>query len=132
MMTTTKQRIVLSAFAVCSIGMAWAVGAEPVQRRPIKIAAFGTLTGPVRSFGINSRAALQAALKRLYPARGIKLQHGSIGYFGVTYTDDHCKPEDAIGIVRQVGSHGFVAGELQSDANGISELVAISENVRKR
>jgi hypothetical protein len=30
-----------------------------------------------------------------------------------------------------VGSHGFVAGELRSDANGNSELVAISENVRK-
>jgi hypothetical protein len=30
-----------------------------------------------------------------------------------------------------VGSHGFVAGELRSDANGNSELVAISENIRK-
>jgi len=30
-----------------------------------------------------------------------------------------------------VGSHGFVVGELRSDANGNSELVAISENVRK-
>jgi|SRR6266446_4591527 len=30
-----------------------------------------------------------------------------------------------------VGSHGFVAGELRSDAKGNSELVAISENVRK-
>jgi hypothetical protein len=30
-----------------------------------------------------------------------------------------------------VGSHGFVAGELQRDANGNSELVAISENIRK-
>jgi hypothetical protein len=30
-----------------------------------------------------------------------------------------------------VGSHGFVAGELQRDANGNSEPVAISENIRK-
>ena len=30
-----------------------------------------------------------------------------------------------------VGSHGFVAGELRSDANGNFELVAISENIRK-
>src|SRR5262245_5863718 len=37
-----------------------AVPEEP-HERPIKIAAFGTLTGPVRSFGINSRAALEAA-----------------------------------------------------------------------
>jgi branched-chain amino acid transport system substrate-binding protein len=110
MMTTTKQRIVLSAFAVCSIGMAWAVGAEPVQRRPIKIAAFGTLTGPVRSFGINSRAALQAAAETIDAAGGIKLKDGSIGYFDVTYTDDHCKPEDAIGIVRQVAASDALVG----------------------
>ncbi len=31
----------------------------------------------------------------------------------------------------RVGTHGFVAGELRSDVNGNSELVAISENVRK-
>ncbi len=30
-----------------------------------------------------------------------------------------------------VGSQGFVAGELRSDANGNSELDAISENIRK-
>ena len=30
-----------------------------------------------------------------------------------------------------VGSRGFVAGALGRDANGNSELVAISENVRK-
>jgi len=30
-----------------------------------------------------------------------------------------------------VGSRGFVAGALRRDANGNSELVAISENVRK-
>jgi hypothetical protein len=30
-----------------------------------------------------------------------------------------------------VGSHGFVAGELRSDSKGNSELVAISENIRK-
>jgi hypothetical protein len=30
-----------------------------------------------------------------------------------------------------VGSHGFVAGALQSDPNGNVELVAVSENVRK-
>ena len=74
MMTTTKQKIIITTFAVCSIGMAWAVGAEPVQRRPIKIAAFGTLTGPVRSFGINSRAALQAAAETIDAAGGTSLR----------------------------------------------------------
>lgn len=30
-----------------------------------------------------------------------------------------------------VGSHGFVAGELRSDANGIFELAAVSVSIRK-
>jgi ABC-type branched-subunit amino acid transport system substrate-binding protein len=102
MASTAKQKIVLGVFAVCSIGMAWAANAEPAQRRSIKIAAFGTLTGPVKSFGVNSRAALQAAAQTIDAAGGIKLKDGSIGYFDVTYADDHCKPDDAIGIIRQL------------------------------
>ena len=110
MATTTKQMIVLGAFAACSIGMAWAAGAEPAQRRPIKIAAFGTLTGPVKSFGTNSRAALQAAAGTIDAAGGVKLKDGSIGYFDVTYADDHCKPDDAIGIIRQAAASDALVG----------------------
>jgi branched-chain amino acid transport system substrate-binding protein len=110
MATTTKQKIALGAFAVCSIGMAWAAVAEPAQRRPIKIAAFGTLTGPVKSFGTNSRAALQAAVGTIDAAGGVKLKDGSIGYFDVTYTDDHCQPDDAIGIIRQAAASDALVG----------------------
>lgn len=54
--------IALGALAALAIGTALiSNGSEAPHRRPIKITAFGTLTGPVRSFGINSRAALQAA-----------------------------------------------------------------------
>jgi branched-chain amino acid transport system substrate-binding protein len=106
----TKQKIALGVFAACSIGMAWAAGAEPAQRRPIKIAAFGTLTGAVKSFGINSRAALQAAAGTIDAAGGIKLKDGSIGYFDVTYTDDHCKPDDAVGIIRQAATSEALVG----------------------
>jgi branched-chain amino acid transport system substrate-binding protein len=85
-------------------------GAEPAQRRPIKVAAFGTLTGPVKSFGINSRAALQAAAATIEAAGGVKLKDGSIGYFDVTYTDDHCKPDDAIAIVRAAAASEAIVG----------------------
>jgi branched-chain amino acid transport system substrate-binding protein len=110
MVSAATQKIALGVFAACSIGMAWAAGAEPAQRRPIKIAAFGTLTGPVKSFGTNSRAALQAAAETIDAAGGIKLKDGSIGYFDVTYTDDHCKPDDAIRIVRQAAASEALVG----------------------
>lgn len=109
-MNTAKQKIALGVFVACSIGMAGAAGAEPAQRHPVKIAAFGTLTGPVRSFGINSRAALQAAAETIDAAGGIRLKDGSIGYFDVTYTDDHCKPDDAVDIVRQAAASEAIVG----------------------
>jgi branched-chain amino acid transport system substrate-binding protein len=83
--------IALGVFAACALGVASAADDVKPQRRATKIAAFGTLTGPVRSFGINSRAALQAAAERIDAAGGVKLKDGSIGYFDVTYDDDHCQ-----------------------------------------
>jgi branched-chain amino acid transport system substrate-binding protein len=55
-------------------------------------------------------AALQAAAGAIDAAGGIKLKDGSIGYFDLTYTDDHCNPEDAIGIIRQVAASDALVG----------------------
>jgi branched-chain amino acid transport system substrate-binding protein len=66
----------------------------------IKISAFGALTGPVRSFGISSRAAALAAAHRIDETGGIHLADGSTGRFEVTYADDHCKPDDGIALLR--------------------------------
>jgi branched-chain amino acid transport system substrate-binding protein len=102
--------IALGMLAACAIGSASATGDAAQQRRPIKIAAFGTLTGPVRSFGINSRAALQAAAERIDAAGGVKLKDGSIGYFDVTYDDDHCKLDEAVGILQRAAAAEAILG----------------------
>jgi len=103
--------IAIGALAVCAIGSAIAVSSSaPPQRRPIRIAAFGTLTGPVRSFGINSRATLKAAAERIDAAGGVKLKDGSIGYFDVSYADDHCKPDEAIDIVQRAAASEAILG----------------------
>jgi branched-chain amino acid transport system substrate-binding protein len=102
--------IALGALAACAIGAVFAASGEPPQRRPIKIAAFGTLTGPVRSFGTNSRAALQAAAERIDAAGGVKLRDGSIGTFDVTYDDDHCRADEAIGIVQRAAASDAILG----------------------
>ncbi|MBS0420296.1 MAG: alpha/beta fold hydrolase [Proteobacteria bacterium] len=70
----------------------------------IKIAAFGALTGPVQSFGINSRAALLAAAQRIDRDGGVKLADGSVGHFDISYTDDHCNADDAIAFLKQAAA----------------------------
>src|SRR6516164_1539208 len=103
--------IAIGALAVCAIGSAIAVSSSaPPQRRPIRIAAFGTLTGPVRSFGINSRATLKTAAERIDAAGGVKLKDGSIGFFDFSYADDHCKPDEAIDIVQRAAASEAILG----------------------
>jgi branched-chain amino acid transport system substrate-binding protein len=81
------------------------------QRREvlIKISAFGALSGPVKSFGINSRAALNAAARRINQTGGVRLSDGSIGHFDITYADDHCKAEDGISLLRESAASAALA-----------------------
>ena len=78
--------------------------AEQLRTTSIKIAAFGALTGPVKSFGINSRAALLAAARRIDQSGGVKLADGSVGHFDIAYADDHCKPEEGIALLKQAAA----------------------------
>ncbi len=70
----------------------------------IKVAAFGALTGPVKSFGINSQAALRAAARRIEQSGGVKLADGSVGHFDISYTDDHCNADDGSAFLRQAAA----------------------------
>jgi branched-chain amino acid transport system substrate-binding protein len=85
---------------VLTVILAYSCPAQQQRDVSIPIRAFGALSGPVKSFGINSRAALTAASKRIDQAGGIKLSDGSIGHFDIHYDDDHCKPEDGIALLR--------------------------------
>jgi branched-chain amino acid transport system substrate-binding protein len=78
--------------------------AEQPRITSIKVAAFGALTGPVKSFGVNSRAALLAAARRIDQSGGVKLADGSVGHFDISYADDHCKPEEGIALLKQAAA----------------------------
>ena len=80
--------------------------ATPAETRTLKIAGFGALSGPARSFGINSRAALSAAADRINASGGVRLADGAIGKFEVSYADDHCSAVDAITLIRQFAVSG--------------------------
>jgi branched-chain amino acid transport system substrate-binding protein len=90
------RRLLLLAFCLSSL----AVQAQEKQTS-ISLRAFGALTGPVKSFGINSRAALNAASSQIDHAGGVHLADGSIGHFSIEYSDDHCNPDDGIKLLHQ-------------------------------
>jgi branched-chain amino acid transport system substrate-binding protein len=78
--------------------------AADLTARWIELGAFGALSGPVKSFGINSWAALRAATDSINQAGGVRLGDGAVGYLLVTYFDDHCNPVDGIRIVREIAA----------------------------
>ena len=60
-----------------AISVALAVGVAQAQDKTIKISGFGAKSGPVRSFGGNSEAALIAAADVINKGGGVKLADGS-------------------------------------------------------
>ncbi len=97
---------VSAAFVVCGLG----AGTAFAQEKTIKIAGFGAKTGPVRSFGVNSEAALLAAADVINKQGGVKLGDGSKAKLAIDFYDDRCTAEEGISIVRRIyGTDAVVA-----------------------
>jgi branched-chain amino acid transport system substrate-binding protein len=87
-----------------------ATGAAYAQEKTIKIAGFGAKTGAVRSFGINSEAAMLAAADLINKQGGVRLADGSKAKMVVEFYDDRCTAEEGISIIRRVhGTDALVA-----------------------
>jgi branched-chain amino acid transport system substrate-binding protein len=85
-------------------------GSALAQERVIKIYGFGAKSGVVRSFGINSEAAMKAAAAEINSKGGIKLGDGATGKFEVEFFDDRCTAEEGISVVRRIaGTDAIVA-----------------------
>ena len=74
------------------------------KTRPSRISGFGAKTGPVRSFGVNSEAALLAAAEVINKAGGVKLADGSKAKMVVDFYDDRCNAEEGISVIRRIAS----------------------------
>lgn len=92
--------LLLAASALVAFGSA----AANAQERVIKIYGFGAKSGVVRSFGINSEAAMKAAADEINKAGGIKLGDGAKGKVEVEFLDDRCNAEEGISVVRRIAS----------------------------
>jgi branched-chain amino acid transport system substrate-binding protein len=93
-----------------SLALALAAGGVAAQEKTIKIAGFGAKTGAVRSFGINSEAALLAAADVINKQGGVRLADGSKAKMVVEFYDDRCTAEEGISIIRRMhGTDAIVA-----------------------
>jgi branched-chain amino acid transport system substrate-binding protein len=93
-----------------AIALAFAASGAMAQEKTIRISGFGAKSGPVRSFGVNSEAAMLAAADVINKAGGVKLADGSKAKMAVDFYDDRCNAEEGISVVRRIaGTDALVA-----------------------
>ena len=93
-----------------AVALAFAAGGAMAQEKTLKIAGFGAKTGPLRLFGINSHAAMDAAAAVINKGGGVRLADGSKAKIVVEFLDDNCNPEQGINVVRRIaGTDAVVA-----------------------
>ena len=93
--------------ALTSLALGLSSGAA-AQERTIKIAGMGAKSGVVRSFGVNSEAAMLAAADEINKAGGIKLGDGTRGKIVMEFFDDRCTAEEGISVTRRIASADFL------------------------
>ncbi|GIS90443.1 MAG: hypothetical protein CM1200mP20_04840 [Pseudomonadota bacterium] len=100
--------MVLSVVFTAGTLLAW--NATASADRTIKLAGFGVKSGVVRSFGINTEAVLNAAVKHVNESGGVKLGDGTSAQMELVFHDDRCKAEEGISVLRRIaGTEALVA-----------------------
>lgn len=95
------------------------------QGKTIKIAGFGAKSGVVRSFGINSEAAMLAAADQINKAGGVKLADGSKAKIAIDYYDDRCTAEEGISVARRMAGTDALVGVGPTCSNVAEPLFGI-------
>ena len=95
------------------------------QEKSIKIAGFGAKSGVVRSFGINSEAAMLAAADQINKAGGVKLADGSKAKIRIDYYDDRCTAEEGISVARRMAGTDALVGVGPTCSNVAEPLFGI-------
>jgi len=108
-----------------AVALAFAATGALAQEKTIKIAGFGAKSGVVRSFGINSEAAMLAAADQINKAGGIKLADGSKGMIKIDYYDDRCTAEEGISVARRMAGTDALVGVGPTCSNVAEPLFGI-------
>jgi len=103
------------------------VAAAPAtaQERTVKIAGFGAKSGVVRSFGVNSEAAIRAAADEINKAGGVKLGDGTRGKIVTEFFDDRCNAEEGISVIRRIAGGDWIVAIGPTCSNVAEPLFGI-------
>ncbi len=102
-----------------------AVSPAAAQERAVKIAGFGAKSGVVRVFGINSEAALKAALEANQQCRRRHARRWHQGQDRRRILDDRCNAEEGISVVRRIASTEAVIAVGPTCSNVAESLFGI-------
>jgi branched-chain amino acid transport system substrate-binding protein len=118
-----------TALLLCSAFVAAAsfahTGSAAAEERAVIIKGFGAKSGVVRSLGINSEAAMRAAVDLINSRGGIKLGDGAAGKIEMEFLDDRCTAEDGISIVRRMAAGPTLIGVGPSCSNVTEPLYGV-------
>jgi len=117
--------IALAVAAVCSGAALVAAAPAGAQERTVKIAAFGAKSGVVRSFGINSEAAIRAAADEINKAGGVKLGDGTKAKIVTEFYDDRCNAEEGISVIRRIAGGEWIVAIGPTCSNVAEPLFGI-------
>ncbi len=115
----------MTSFAVAAMLCLAIPTAAGAQEREIKLTGFGAMSGVVRSFGINSKAALEAAADEVNQGGGVKLGDGTKGKIVIEYFDDRCNAEEGISVTRRMASSPTLVGIGPTCSNVAEPLFGI-------
>ncbi len=116
----------MSALSV-ALGFTLLAGAGRVeaQDRQVKITGFGAMSGVIRSFGMNSKAALEAAADQINKSGGVTLGDGAKGKLVIEFFDDRCNAEEGISVLRRIAAGDALVAVGPSCSNVAEPLFGI-------
>jgi len=117
--------LALAVAALFAGGALVAAAPAAAQERTVKIAGFGAKSGVVRSFGVNSEAAIRAAADEINKAGGVKLGDGTRGKIVTEFFDDRCNAEEGISVMRRIAGGDWVVAIGPTCSNVAEPLFGI-------
>ena len=120
----SKVALVVCSALVAITGQTFTT-AVAAEERDVIIKGFGAESGVVRSLGLNSEAAMRAAVDKINSQGGIKLADGATGKIKMEFLDDRCTAEDGISIVRRMAAGNTLVGVGPSCSNVAEPLYGI-------
>ena len=92
--------------------------------RSVKVLGWGAKSGPLKSFGVNSEAALRSAVDQINSAGGVRMGDGTMVPMEVIgYEDSSCKKDQAIAILRKTASTTDAVVGMGTTCSGVCQAM---------